>query len=116
MINQGPKMVTLLSAVITDETFSQPIDVRGYTHFVVYILPEGTVTSGAVTMLEGTIDPTTKQPYGGTWATIGSAISPTSAAGTSATHFTVGAYSHIQARVSTAIGGGGSVSIVLVAV
>lgn len=115
MTGLAPKVVTLLTEASADETFSQPIDVRGYTHLVFYILPHGTVTSGQVTYLEGITDPTTEQPYGGTWATVGSAVSPTSAAGIAATHATVGAYGFVQARINTVIGGGGSISIVLVA-
>lgn len=116
MTGYGPKRVVLLQAASDDETFSQPVDVRGYTHIVLYILPHGTVTSGQVTYLEGTIDPTTGQPFGGTWATVGSAVSPTSSAGISATHVTVGAYDYLQARINTAIGGGGTIDIVMVAV
>lgn len=111
----APKRVVLLVEQSADETFSVPVYVRGYTSIVLYILPHGTVTSGAVTYLEGTQDPTTEQPYGGTWATIGSAVSPTSSAGISATHLTVGAYDYVQARISTVIGGGGTVSVVMVA-
>lgn len=118
MNNVATTTVTLLTAAVDDETFSQPIDVRGYTHIVFYIICTGTVSSGAVTFEEAPIDPATKLPYGdpSKWAAIGTAVSPTSAAGISATHIAVGAYSHIHARVSTVIGGGGSVSVVMVAV
>lgn len=106
--------VTMLSAVADDETFSQPIDVRGYTHIAVYVIANGTVSSGAVTINEACIDPATHQPYAGTWDAVGSAITPTTGE-VVAGHLTVAAYSHLQARVSTAIGGGGTVTVVLVA-
>lgn len=110
-----PKTVTMLSAQSADERFSQPIDVRGYTHIVIYMIANGTVSSGAVTFLEGLIDPATEQPYSGTWATIGSAVTAPTTGTITATHLTVAAYSHLQARISTVIGGGGTVTVVLVA-
>ena len=114
-MNRSVKHVVLLQEKIDDETFSQPINVEGYTHLVMYMIAHGTVSSGAVTFLEGLIDPTTEQPYGGTWVTIGSAVTAPTTGISTATHFTVAAYSYVQARISTAIGGGGSVSVVLVA-
>ena len=105
---------TMLSAVSADETFSRPIDVRGYTHIAVYVIANGTVSSGAVTVNEACLDPATDLPYSGTWVAVGSAVTP--ATGTVVVaHLTVAAYSHVQARVNTAIGGGGTVTVVLVA-
>ncbi len=110
---RAPKRIVALSAKADDETFSQQIDVTGYTHIVAYMIANGTVTSGAVTFLEGCIDPDTDQPYSGTWVTIGSAVTAPTTGIATATHFTVGAYSHLQVRISTAIGGGGSVTVIL---
>lgn len=111
----SPLTTTLLNAVSADETFSRPVDVRGYTHIVVYVIPNGTVSSGVVKINEACIDPDTDQIYSGTWVQVGSDISPASATGIAVLHLTVAAYSHLQARVSTAIGGGGTVTVVLVA-
>lgn len=110
----APLTVTVLNAVSADETFSQPIDVRGYTHIVVYAIANGTVSSGQVTMQEACIDPATRLPYGGTWDDVGSGIDPSTGT-VVASHLTVGAYSHLRARVNTAIGGGGTLTLVLVA-
>lgn len=114
-MNRVPKTVVMLSAVSADETFSVPVDVRGYTHIVIYMIANGVVSSGAMTILEGLIDPDTEQPYSGTWVTVGSAVTAPTTGTATATHLTVGAYSHLQTRISTAIGGGGSVTVVLVA-
>lgn len=116
MINTpGPSLtVVLLEEVTADETFSRPIDVRGYTHIAVYVIANGTVSSGAVAVNEACIDPDTDLPYTGTWVAVGSAVSPSTGTIVVA-HLTVAAYSHLQARVSTAIGGGGTVTVVLVA-
>ena len=110
----APLTTTMLSAVSADETVSRPIDVRGYTHIAVYVIANGTVSSGAVIVNEACIDPDTDQPYSGTWKAVGSAVTP--ATGTiEPIHLAVAGYSHVQARVSTAIGGGGTVTVVLVA-
>lgn len=113
-MNRGPKTVVLLEAQSADETFSQPVDVRGYTHMVLYMIANGVVSGGAVTFLEGLIDPATEQLFGGTWATIGTAVTAPTTGLMTATHLTVGTYSHLQARISTAIAGGGTVTVVLV--
>lgn len=103
----------MLDEQSADETFSRPYDVRGYTHLAVYVIANGTVSSGAVTINEACIDPATDLPYSGTWVAVGSAVTP--ATGTVVvSHLTVAAYSHLQARINTAIGGGGTVTVVLV--
>lgn len=115
MIGLAVKRVVMLSAQSTDETFSAPINVEGYTHIAVYVIANGTVSSGQVTINEATIDPDTDQPYAGTWVAVGSGVNP--ATGTIVVaHLTVAAYSLLQARINTAIGGGGTVTVVLVAV
>lgn len=110
----APQNVVMLDEVIDDETFSRPIDVRGYTHIAVYVIANGTVSSGAVTINEACIDPANGLPYSGTWVAVGSALSPSTGTVVVA-HLTVAAYSHLQARVNTAIGGGGTVTVVMVA-
>lgn len=117
----APMTVPLLIAQSADETFSKPVDVRGYTHLVVYVIPNGTVSSGVVQLLEACINPDANEPhapnpplYADTWVQVGSDISPSTGA-ISVLHPTVGAYSHLRARISTVIGGGGTVDVVLVA-
>lgn len=117
----APMTVPLLIAQSADETFSQPIDVRGYTHLVAYVIPNGTVSSGVVRIEEACIDPRAAEPhapnaplYADTWVQVGTDISPSTGV-ISALHLTVAAYSHLHARISTVIGGGGTVDVVLVA-
>ena len=95
-------------------TIQRPVDVRGYTHVAVYVIANGTVSSGQVTVNEACIDPATDLPYTGTWVAVGSGINPSTGT-VVVTHLTVAAYSHLQARVNTVIGGGGTVTVVLVA-
>ena len=116
MTGYAPFRAELLIAQITDETTSVPFDCTGYTHLVAYIISNGTTSSGAVTYEEATYDPTVPGGvggYGGTWAIIGSAVNPAAADAVVATHFAAGAYHWVRARISTAIGGGGSVTVVL---
>jgi hypothetical protein len=116
--NIGTKRIVLFNNVISSGAQSEAFNVEGYSKLTVYTITTGTVTSGAVTMGEATIDPNNDRVYGDPtkFAAIGSAISPVSSAPVSATHLTVGAYSYINCRVTTVIGGGGSVSVVLLCV
>lgn len=116
----GYGVYDLLSAVTADETTSQPVNLKGRTDVTLYISGDGTITSGVITLEESlplVNHPSEGQPYGGTW----SSITTYSAAGVTAgaqvaVHLTHASYGYVRARVSTAIGGGGSVSVGLVAV
>lgn len=112
-----PLRVTLIQSKADDETTSLPIDVRGYTHIAFYLIGYGTTSGGTITYEESVDDPETEQVYGGTWSIIGSAnnASDVSTGKQKATHLTVGAYSRVRARISDAITGGGTISVVLVA-
>ena len=115
MTGYAPFRSVLIDAKTADETTSVAIDCQGYTHLVMYCIAVGTLSSGAVTYEETTYDPTVPGGTGGatsTWAAIGSAVSPTTDT-TSATHLTAGAYHWVRARISTAIAGGGTVTVVL---
>lgn len=112
---QGYAHAVLLDSVSADETCSQWIDVRGRTHLTFYIIGNGTTSSGVVTLDESVF--VNQQPYGGTPSAITTVNASTvSGDNQSAIHVAVGAYGWVRARVSTAIGGGGTVSVQLVAV
>lgn len=110
----------LLNAV-DDETLGPWIDVRGCANLVFYQSSKGTTSGGAITLEEASpSDVTPENPvvFGastGDYSVIGSALnaSDTSAGKQKATHITGGAYCFVRARVSTAISGGGTVSMVL---
>lgn len=114
---RGPLFVTLLTAQTADETQSQPVDLRGYSNFTVFQTGAGTITSGVLTIEEAAYDPHAVGAYGGTWSSI-TTLDPTQVSGgaTQAYHAASDrAYSFVKARISTAIGGGGSLSAILVA-
>lgn len=118
----GYKCLGLLKNQTADETTSQWVDVRGRTHLVFIITGTGTTSSGVVTLEEmlplySPTDPKEQQEYSGTASAI-TTVNASSVTGDnqSAIHAAVGAYSWVRARISTAIGGGGSISVGLVAV
>lgn len=110
----------LLSAAIDDETTSQPVNLKGRTDVVLYLSGAGTITSGVVTIEESlplVNQPSEGQPYGGTWSSITTVNAATVTGGVQAAiHLEPASYGYVRARVSTAIGGGGSVTMGGVAV
>lgn len=111
--------ITLLTQVSDDESTSPWIPVRGLTNLTFYLIGYGTTSGGTISYEETTIDPVTPSlPYAvGTQALIGSAVNASDVSGDKikATRATVGAYDFVRARVSDAITGGGTISVVLVA-
>ncbi len=120
---QGQGTYPLLKDAIDDETLSKWIDVRGRTHLVFYITGTGTTSSGVVTLEEmlPLYNPTNEledpQYYSGTPSAITTVAASTVTGGTQvAVHLGVGGYGFVRARISTVIGGGGSIAADLVAV
>lgn len=114
---RGPLFVTLLTAQTVDETTSQPVDLRGYSSLTIWQTGAGTISSGVLTIEEAPYDPRTVGAYGGTWSAI-TTLDPTQVSGgaTQAYHASGDrAYSFVRVRISTAIGGGGSLSATLTA-
>jgi hypothetical protein len=120
---QGFLTADLLKNATADETISNWVDVRGKTHLVFYLSSSGTTSGGAISLEEmlpvgapgGQVP---GLPFSGTNSLITTAINASTFTGGAqvAHHATVGAYGWVRARVSTAITGGGSVSVGLVAV
>ncbi len=105
----GPIFITALETASADETLGVQVDMSRFGSGVFYIVPAGTVTSGVVSIEESAI-----ANYTGTWSLV-------TASGTVATdaqqalHLNVAAnsYKYVRARISTAIGGGGTVKVYL---
>ncbi len=109
----GPFRVTSLAAAITDETLGVPVDCHGWPYLVAYIKGTGTTSSGVITFEEADWDPQTDPIFPGTWAPITTVNASDVTGGLQKSlHFPEGAYAFIRARVSTVIGGGGSVTVV----
>ena len=123
VVNPGAVLsTTLLTDQTADETLSPWIDVRGCAHLVFYCSSLGTTSSGVVTFEEAApknLGETGAPVFGaGTdgYSAITTVNASTFSAGLQvAVHAPVVAYCFVRARISTVIGGGGSVSVGLVA-
>lgn len=113
-MTQGYLQVELITAATADETTSAWVDVRGRTHIVLYVSGLGTTSSGVLTFEESL------PSAANAWPATASSISTLNAADVSAgvckaVHLTVGGYGFVRARISTVIGGGGTITVGLVA-
>ena len=111
----GPFRATLIAAGTTGTTTSQPVDCSGTPYVVVYYTSAGTTSGGTIILEEADFsgEPNDPQPYPGTWSQIESRAASSFTGGvTIAVHLTVGAYGFIRARISSAITGGGSITVV----
>ena len=107
--------VPLLSLQTVDETASDWIDVRGYKYLTVYVIGTGVTTSGVITIEEADIDPRVFAAGVVGTASVIDTVNASTVDGSlqSAIHLDVGAYAYVRTRISTVIGGGGSISTVL---
>lgn len=117
-VGLGAVRVPLLKNETVDETASGWVDCRTYTHLTIYVIGTGVTSSGVVTIEEADIDPSLEAAgVVGTPSVIDTVNASTVSGGLqSAIHLDVGAYAFVRTRISTAIGGGGSISTVLVGV
>lgn len=110
--------VPLLGNETADETTSEAVNCYGYPWVSIYVIgSDDTISSGIITIETADYNPSNEQTYTGTW----SAITTVTAADVTdaqqkAIFLPPGAYAWVRTRISTAIGGGGSISTVLVAV
>lgn len=121
----GPLSVQLLTAAVDDETLSPWVDLRGKVSPVFYCTSTGTTSSGVISFEEAApstnLQPTSSinEVFGastGGYSVITTVNASTFTGGAQvAIHPARAAYCFVRARVSTAIGGGGSVNVGLVA-
>ncbi len=118
----GPKVAQCFTDQADDETLGPWIDVRGYTNLTFYVSSVGTTSSGVVTFEECApkdIAQTVPVPYGvttGGYSAITTQNASTVSGGLQvAVHISSAAYYFVRARISTAIGGGGTISVGLLA-
>lgn len=106
--------VPLLSAVTSGTSLA--VDCRNFVNLAVFTKGTGTTSSGTIIIEEAEYNPETEMPYSGTWSTVTTLnASDVSGDATQAYHFaTPEAWSFVRVRIGTSIGGGGSVSVVLI--
>lgn len=111
------------TAVSADETYGAWIDVSGCAYVTFYVTGVGTTSSGVVTFEECAptdlsitpVVPSSPQDVGG-YSSITTLNASTVTAGLQvAVHCPAAAYCFVRARISTVIGGGGTISCGLVA-
>lgn len=118
----GPKVAQCFTDASADETLGPWIDVRGYPNLVFYCSSVGTTSSGVITFEECAPKDVTQNPPTPYGVTTGgySSITTQNASGFTggnqiAVHVSSAAFFYVRARISTVIGGGGTVSVGLVA-
>jgi hypothetical protein len=91
-----------------------PIQVQAQDELVFYLTSSGTTSGGTIIIEEADYDPN-GPVYAGTWSQIASIAASTFTGGAQvAYHVSPNAYGFVRARISSAITGGGSISITLV--
>ena len=107
------RQVALPAGTSADETMSTPIDLSGLSQAVVWVTGAGVTSSGVVTLEEADYDPAKEAAYGGTWSAITTVnASDVTGGATKAVHLPAYALPRwLRVRVSTAIGGGGSITV-----
>lgn len=114
---KGPIDLIVISAASADETQGQPIQVTGRDHVTFYVQGSAdTISSGVLTLEEAAYDPSKENAYGGTWSSITTMNAADVTGGAQkAIHLTVASYGWIRARITTAVGGGGTLTVRMVA-
>lgn len=107
------RQVALPAGTTADESMSTPIDLTGLSQAAVWITGTGTTSSGVITLEEADYDPAKQPIYGGTWSLITTVNASDVTGGvTKAIHLPAFALPRwLRVRVSTAIGGGGSIEV-----
>jgi hypothetical protein len=115
----GVLNIPLLENVSADETTSEAVYCLGYKELAVYVTGTGTTSSGVITIETAYYQPNVaaSAPYAGTWSSIAT-VNASDVTGGAQKHvpITDSAYAWVRTRVSTAIGGGGTISTALVGV
>lgn len=117
-VGLGSLRVPLLSAETVDETTSVAVNCLGYKEIAIYVTGTGTTSSGVITIETADYNPAkaAAELYAGTWSAI-TTVNASDVTGGAQKHvpLTDSAYMWIRTRISTAIGGGGTISTTLVA-
>ncbi len=107
----------LLNAQTASGTTSAAVNVLGYKEIGIYVTGVGTTSSGVITIETADFNPATEVTYTGTWSAI-TTVNASDVTGGAQKHvpLTDSAYMWIRTRITTVIGGGGTISTALVAV
>lgn len=114
MQGKGPRRIVVMPASSADETLGLPTHAPGYALQTYVVQGNGTTSSGVITFEEASWDPQTESTYTGTWSTI-LAVNASDVTGGAQKfiHISSTANAYSRPRISTVIGGGGTVSVFL---
>ncbi len=113
----SPVQVLSLSAQSVDETTGAAVNAGEWGMVAVAVQGNGTVTSGVVTIEEavyGMVGTTQVPFYTGTWSTITTVDVSSLSNVQTVIHLAKSAFSHIRTRISTVIGGGGTITTFII--
>ena len=114
MNQTGPFLTKMIDAQSADETQAAPVLCLGYTYLSAVVQGTGTTSSGVLTIEQAAYDGNKEPAYGGTWSTITTLNASDVTGGAQKFYqFTPAAYGWVRLRISTVIGGGGTVSVYL---
>ena len=109
MTNLYPFNDQIMNAQSVDETVSGVKNCIGFPYLGAYVVGNGTTSSGVITFEEAP-----SEDFAGAWSSIATMDASDVTGGiTKAQAFTVRAYAYVRARISTVIGGGGTVTVYL---
>lgn len=119
MATNGPRRIVVMPAATADETLGNATPASGYGLQTYVVQGDGVTSSGVITFEEASWNPATTLIYTGSWSaitTVNASDVNTGAADGSAQKFvhiaaTAGAFT--RPRISTIIGGGGTISVFL---
>lgn len=115
----APARLVSMTNIIDDETRGVPFNAAAYPYLTAWVSGTGTINAGKISFEEADWNPQTETPYGGTWSVMANTYDVTASSLSGgkmlSVRFPVGRYSFIRPFIETAIGGGGSVSVVFTA-
>ncbi len=110
--------ITLMTNAITAATqgISAPVAVKARDQVVVYFKSTSTTSSGTFKIEEADYDPSVEPVYAGTWSQVGADVLASAFTGgaAQAIHLPQAAYGNLRVRQTVDVGGGGSVTVVMV--
>jgi hypothetical protein len=108
----GPFRSVLLDTVTAG---TGQVDASPFSELTFYLTSVGTTSGGTVSLEEADWNPSGGTPYTGTWSVITTVNASTFTGGTQIAYHVAapGAFGFIRARISSAITGGGTVSVTL---
>lgn len=119
MQGKGPRRIVCIDAQSADESLGKPNRSPGFALQTYVVQSHGVTSSGVITFEEASWPESEGEDYAGTWSTIttvnASDVNTGSATGTAQkfVHISATANAYTRARISTVIGGGGTISVFL---